>query len=121
METVFSPGQVRLGKHTGPEGAYMFSVGGSRTWQSKKGFVKMITMSNNHPESQNAILPNTEIPNAEPLLQPISEMTAEDIMKEAIRRGFKPTYGLLLHRWHSTDINRAYQFLESFELESEEV
>lgn len=77
-------------------------------------------MSNNHPESQNAILPNTEIPNAEPLLQPISEMTAEDIMKEAIRRGFKPTYGLLLHRWHSTDINRAYQFLESFELESEE-
>lgn len=22
-----SPGQVRLGKHTGPEGAYMFSVG----------------------------------------------------------------------------------------------
>lgn len=50
----------------------------------------MITMSNNHPESQNAILPNTEIPNAEPLLQPISEMTADDIMKEAIRRGFTP-------------------------------
>ena len=40
----------------------------------------MITMSNNHPESQNAILPSTEIPNAEPLLQPISEMTAEDIV-----------------------------------------
>ena len=81
----------------------------------------MITIAKNHPENPQALLPDTEIPNAESLLQLISEMTAEDIMKEAIRRGFKPTYGLLLHRWHSTDINRAYQFLESFELESEEV
>ena len=102
METVFSPGQVRLGKHTGPEGAYMFSVG----WKPDLAIKERIRKNDHY---------------AEPLLQPISEMTAEDIMKEAIRRGFKPTYGLLLHRWHSTDINRAYQFLESFELESEEV
>lgn len=79
----------------------------------------MITIAKNHPENPQAFLPDTEIPNAEPLLQPISEMTAEDIMKEAIRRGFKPIYGLLLHRWHSTDINRAYQFLEAFDLEPE--
>ena len=80
----------------------------------------MITIAKNHPENPQAFLPDTEIPNAESLLQPISEMTAEDIMKEAIRRGFKPTYGLLLHRWHSTDINQAYQFLEAFDLEPEE-
>lgn len=80
----------------------------------------MITIAKNHPESQNAILPNTEIPNAEPLLQPISEMTAEDIMKEAIRRGFTPHHDCVHQRWNSNDICQAYQFLEAFDFEPEE-
>ena len=81
----------------------------------------MITIAKNHPENPQAFLPDTEIPNAEPLLQPISEMTAEDIMKEAIRRGFTPHHDCVHQRWNSNDICQAYQFLESFELESEEV
>lgn len=80
----------------------------------------MITMPNNHPENQNAILPTMEIPTAELLLQSHSEMTADDIMKEAIRRGFKPHYNCVHQRWNSNDICLAYQFLEAFDPEPEE-
>lgn len=80
----------------------------------------MITIAKNHPENPQAFLPDTEIPNAEPLLQPISEMTAEDIMKEAIRRGFTPHHDCVHQRWNSNDICQAYQFLEAFDLEPEE-